>query len=113
GVRRTTREGACLTGTGSLEGIPVLLALTEIVMNRSGKAVADLLARRHLGPEDLLLLHDDLDLQPGRIKIKIRGRHGGHHGVESVITHVGTEAFLRIKIETINRLTDDHKNFLR
>jgi PTH1 family peptidyl-tRNA hydrolase len=75
-----------------------VLAVPLTYMNASGKAVADLCAHLSILPSDLLVVHDDLDLQLGRVRLKTKGGDAGHHGVQSIIEHLGTGEFLRIRI---------------
>jgi len=67
-------------------------------MNRSGEAVARALAGCRLGPEALVVVHDDLDLALGQLRLRPRGGAGGHRGVESVIAVLGTDAFSRLRV---------------
>jgi len=67
-------------------------------MNNSGIAVKDVMKRYHVRPEDVLIVHDDLDLLLGRIKFKSGGSAGTHNGVQSVIEHLRDDAFPRLKI---------------
>ena len=85
-------------GEGAIEAQTVALALPLTYMNASGKAVADLCAHFSILPNDLIVAHDDLDLRLGRVKLKMKGGDAGHHGVQSIIEHLGTGEFLRIRI---------------
>ena len=67
-------------------------------MNVTGPPLKGLLREYQLSPDDLILVHDDLDLEPGRLRIKQSGGHGGHNGIRSVIDALGTSEFLRLKI---------------
>lgn len=67
-------------------------------MNRSGRAVAELLQRYHLDPGQLVIIYDDLDLPPGRIRLRYGGGSGGHRGVQSIIDTIETADFLRLRI---------------
>jgi PTH1 family peptidyl-tRNA hydrolase len=67
-------------------------------MNLSGQAVSLLLAYFKLSPEHLVVIHDDLDVPQWRLKIVERGGAGGHRGVASIISHLHTEEFLRVKL---------------
>ena len=67
-------------------------------MNVTGPPLKGLLREYQLSPADLILVHDDLDLEPGRLRIKQSGGHGGHNGIRSVIDALGTSEFLRLKI---------------
>jgi PTH1 family peptidyl-tRNA hydrolase len=82
----------------SLGGREVLLAKPLTFMNRSGTAVADLLTRHNLPPSSLIIVHDDLDLAFGRIRLRPGGGHGGHNGIRSVIAETGTPDFCRVRL---------------
>jgi PTH1 family peptidyl-tRNA hydrolase len=85
-------------GQGEVAGEPVVLAQPLTYMNLSGHAVAKLLRYWRLAPADLVVLHDDLDVPLGRLKIVERGGPGGHRGVLSIQEALGTEEFLRVKL---------------
>ena len=67
-------------------------------MNVTGPPLKGLLRECQLTVDDLILVHDDLDLEPGRLRIKHAGGHGGHNGIKSVIDALGTSGFVRLKI---------------
>ncbi len=85
-------------GQGRVGGESVILAQPTTYMNLSGRAVAMLLNYFKLSPEDLVVVHDDLDVPLWRLKIVPRGGPGGHRGVASIIQHLHTEEFLRVKL---------------
>jgi PTH1 family peptidyl-tRNA hydrolase len=93
-VRRGTAQRASVRhGSQNIE-----LAGTLDFMNVTGAPLKGLLREYQLTPDDLILVHDDLDLEPGRLRIKQAGGHGGHNGIKSVIDVLGTTQFVRIKI---------------
>ena len=67
-------------------------------MNESGKAVHALLSYYGLDIEDLVVIYDDLDMEVGKIRLRAKGSAGGHNGIKSIIKHIGTQEFKRIKI---------------
>ncbi len=67
-------------------------------MNRSGLPVARLAAFYKLPPESILVVHDELDLPPGTVRLKRAGGHGGHNGLRDIIRHLGSNAFLRLRL---------------
>jgi PTH1 family peptidyl-tRNA hydrolase len=67
-------------------------------MNLSGPPLKGLLRTLELTPSELIVVHDDLDLAPGRLRIKLAGGHGGHNGIKSIIEALGTPEFVRLKI---------------
>jgi peptidyl-tRNA hydrolase, PTH1 family len=93
--REKTDYRAC---NGSINGQKVILMEPLTFMNRSGSAVRKVFSKNAVEPEHIIVIHDDLDLAPGRLKISKRGSAGGHKGVESVIQHLGTQEFIRFRI---------------
>lgn len=85
-------------GDGEISGRVVLLAKPQTFMNRSGESVLRLLERYHVAPEGLIVVHDDLDLEEGCIKLKGGGGHGGHNGLRSIMDCCGTGAFIRVRV---------------
>jgi peptidyl-tRNA hydrolase, PTH1 family len=85
-------------GEGTIAAQPVVLALPLTYMNASGKAVVDLCTHFSIPPNDVIVAHDDLDLSLGRVKLKMQGGDAGHYGVRSIIEHLGTGEFLRIRV---------------
>lgn len=85
--------------TGMVEGQQVMLAKPQTFMNRSGDAVGPMVHFFRLPLPDLLVIHDDLDLPLGRIRIRERGGAGGHNGIKSIIASLGGERqFPRIRV---------------
>ncbi len=85
-------------GQGRVGGGPVVLAQPATYMNLSGRAVSLLLAYFKLSPGALVIIHDDLDVPYGRLKIVEGGGPGGHRGILSIINALDTEDFLRVKL---------------
>jgi len=82
-----------------LAGVDTLLILAkpQTMMNRSGSAVKGLLKHYGLSLESLCVLHDDIDLPPGALRVKLGGGHGGHNGLRDIISAIGAD-FARVKI---------------
>ncbi len=91
------RTNDYIYGKGSIENKKAILLKPLTFMNRSGFAVRAAL-RKFRGVEDILVIHDDIDLKRGVIRIKKDGSSGGHRGVESIIESLGTKDFFRLKI---------------
>ena len=85
-------------GQGTIAGCEVLLAKPRTFVNLSGNAVEGLLTKFKAEPGDLLVVHDDLDLPSGRIRVKLGGKSGGHRGIKSIIDSIGSQDFCRIRI---------------
>jgi len=79
-------------------GTPLHLAKVVSFMNVSGPPVARLLRLLDATPAALVVVYDDLDLPFGTVRVRQRGRHGGHHGMESILTTLGTQEVRRVKI---------------
>jgi len=89
-------QGIC--GSGRLGSQRVVLIKPQTYMNRSGDCVARCAEFHRIEPEGILVLHDDLDLPPGRIKVAAKGGAGGHNGIRSLIQQLGSAEFTRLKI---------------
>ena len=87
-----------LYGKGEIEGLPVILTKPMTYMNESGKAVKALLSAFNLSPEQILVVHDDIDLPLGKIKTKYKGGDGGQLGIRSTIETLQTREFCRVRI---------------
>lgn len=79
------------------EGEKVILLQPQTFMNLSGDAVRPLMDYYHIELEDILVIYDDLDLATGKIRLRAKGGHGGHNGMRSLIAHLGTKEFNRIR----------------
>jgi PTH1 family peptidyl-tRNA hydrolase len=67
-------------------------------MNESGPVVAKALRRAEAGPADVILVYDDIDLPLGTVRLRMKGSHGGHKGVQSVLAALGTQEIKRVKV---------------
>ncbi len=95
---RLAKRGVVQRGSGRLGSELLELAGTLDWMNVTGPPLKGLLREYSLTADDLILVHDDLDLDLGRLRIKQAGGHGGHNGIKSVIEAIGTAQFVRVKI---------------
>ncbi len=85
-------------GSGRVAGGEVVLAKPQTYMNRSGESVAALVRRFRVSLDNLIVVHDDLDLPPGKVRIRQGGGSAGHKGIDSIINHLGSPDFTRIRI---------------
>jgi peptidyl-tRNA hydrolase, PTH1 family len=83
---------------GKIDNEDVVLAKPHTYMNLSGEAVAALLKQFSLPPDDLIVIHDDMDLPFGKMRIRPGGSSAGHKGIASIINNLGTPDFTRIRI---------------
>ncbi|HHW09878.1 MAG TPA: aminoacyl-tRNA hydrolase, partial [Firmicutes bacterium] len=98
GVTVRRKEAKSLTGMAIYRGKRLLLVKPLTFMNESGQAVRLLLDYYNVPTERLLVIYDDLDLLPGRIRLRAKGSAGGHNGMRSIIKYLGTESFPRLRI---------------
>lgn len=87
-----------MIGRGAFEGAGLVLLKPLTFMNRSGLAVRKVLKKHNAGPDRLIVIHDDLDIATGALKIRKDGSSGGHRGVESIIQETGSRDFIRIRL---------------
>ena len=98
GIQFNKRRSGAQVGDGRVGREKVILAKPLTYMNKSGAAVRKLIEALHIPLDHLVVVHDDLDLACGRMKIKDKGGHGGHKGVQSIIEQLGSADFLRVKV---------------
>ena len=98
GIEVTRRGMKSSYGRGRIGTEEVILAKPQTFMNLSGEAARRLLQFFKIPPENLVVLHDDLDLPWGRLRIRVRGSHGGHKGIQSIIEALADDGFIRFKM---------------
>ena len=88
-----------LCGTGYIGGQKVLLLKPQTYMNLSGESLRAACDFFKIDPEqELIVIYDDISLAPGQLRIRAKGSAGGHNGIKSIISHLGTQVFLRVKV---------------
>ncbi|MGY5339124.1 aminoacyl-tRNA hydrolase [Levilactobacillus spicheri] len=93
-----TRKFDARFGTGMVNGEKVLVVKPTTFMNESGRAVHPLMDYFKIDLDDVIVVHDDMDLPLGRIRLRDHGSAGGHNGIKSIIAHVGSQDFDRIRV---------------
>lgn len=93
-----TKEWKGLTGKGRIGGCRVLLVQPQTFMNNSGECVRALMDFYKIPAEDVVILYDDVSLAPGKLRVRGKGSAGGHNGIKSIIAHMGTDTFERVRI---------------
>lgn len=83
---------------GMVLGNQAILLKPQTYMNLSGKSVAQCLRFFKISPSDTIVLHDEIDLEFGKVKSRLDGGHGGHNGIRSIISEIGSDKFARIKL---------------
>ena len=100
-VNFSDHKGLAMLGKGvmNLSGrnVKFFLAKPLTYMNESGNALASISAYYQIEPDHIVVIHDDMDLDFGRIKVKAGGSAGGHNGIKSLIAHMGTQEFPRLR----------------
>jgi len=98
GIKLDKKRGGARTGAGKISGVNVILSRPQTYMNESGLAVNRLLDQLKLTPSDLIVIHDDMDLSLGKLRLSCGGGAGGHNGVQSVIDEMDSSDFIRLRI---------------
>ena len=98
GIRFDKKQGRARIGLGEVAGSKVVVARPQTYMNLSGQSVSLLVKKFTVSPNDLIVIHDDLDLSLGKIRIRQDGSSGGHKGIGSIITELGSPNFTRIRV---------------
>ncbi len=98
GIPVTRKAFSGLTGDGNWSGERVFLLKPQTFMNLSGRSVAEALRFYKLSLADLIVIHDDLDIPFGRVRLKDGGGHGGHNGLRSLAQELGSSDYLRVRV---------------
>lgn len=97
-IRVSRKENMSLVGLGSIKGKDVALAQPQTFMNVNGPAVKGLLERYALQPSQLVVVYDELALPWGQLRIRKNGSSAGHNGIKSLLSSLGTDEFVRLRI---------------
>ena len=92
------KKHKAICGKGYIEGEKVILAQPLTYMNLSGESVRELVDFYKVSPEEVIVIYDDISLEVGQLRIRKKGSAGGHNGIKSIISHLGTDEFPRIKV---------------
>jgi len=98
GIKFDQKQGLARIGRGEVAGNKVMLARPQTYMNLSGQSVSRLIQKFNINPNDLLVIHDDLDLALAKIRIRQGGGSAGHKGIESIISYLKSQDFTRIRV---------------
>lgn len=93
-----SKEHKAVCGKGFIGSEKVILAQPQTFMNLSGESVRSLADYYKIDPEEIIIAYDDIDLEVGQIRVRKKGSAGGHNGMKSIITHLGTNEFPRVKV---------------
>ena len=92
------KEGLARTAHGKIDSTTVILARPQTYMNLSGRAVVKFVEKYKVKPEAIIVIHDDMDLRLGQLRIREGGRSAGHRGIESIICELGSGDFVRVRV---------------
>lgn len=98
GVLVEEKKHKALCGRGVLGGQKVVLAKPQTFMNVSGESVRAMADFYKVPPQQVIVIYDDISLEPGQLRLRAKGSAGGHNGIKSIIAHLGTQEFPRIKV---------------
>ncbi len=92
------KKHKAICGKGYIAGEKVLLAQPQTYMNLSGESVRELMDYYKVTPDEVIIIYDDVSLDVGQLRVRPKGSAGGHNGIKSIIQHMGTQEFPRIRI---------------
>lgn len=98
GVRIDRLKFKALTANTVIAGEKCLLMKPQTFMNNSGEAIGEAARFFKVPPENVIIISDDISLEPGKIRIRRKGSAGGHNGLKSIIAHLGSDNFPRVKV---------------
>ena len=98
GIDVKERAHKALIGKGVIEGNKVILVKPQTFMNLSGESIRAVLDYYKVDPSELIVIYDDISLEPGALRIRKKGSAGGHNGIKNIIAHLGTQEFPRIRV---------------
>ncbi|MDD3221848.1 MAG: aminoacyl-tRNA hydrolase [Clostridia bacterium] len=99
----TTKKHKALVGRGVIGGQRVILAKPQTYMNLSGESIREIADFYKILPENIIIIYDDISLDVGQLRIRKKGSAGGHNGIKSIIAHLSTQEFPRIKVGIGNK----------
>lgn len=98
-IKISTAKHKSLCGTGTINGEKILLLKPQTFMNLSGEAIRDAVNFYKCDTKtELIIIYDDISLEPGRLRLRKKGSSGGHNGIKNIIAHLSSEDFCRIKV---------------
>ena len=98
-ITMNTKKFQAICGTGVIEGQKVLLLKPQTYMNLSGNSIGEAVNFYKLDPAtEVIVIYDDIALEPGYIRVRKKGSAGGHNGIKDIIAHLGTQEFQRLRV---------------
>ena len=112
GIRVNRLKHRALTGEGRIGGSKVMLVKPQTYMNNSGESLGEIVRYYHVEPENVIVIYDDLDLETGTVRIRKKGGPGTHNGMKSVVAHMPSSDFPRIRVGIGHTGSDEWKDFV-
>lgn len=109
GIQFDKKQGLARVGTGEVADNKVVLARPQTFMNASGESVIRLVDKYKISPDNLIVVHDDMDLPTGKMRIRLDGGAAGHKGIKSIIACVGSGDFIRVRVGIGRPASDDYE----
>lgn len=103
GIPLNMKKHKAICGTGYIEGQKVILAQPQTYMNLSGESIRELSDFYKVPAENIIIIYDDICLDIGQLRVRAKGSAGGHNGIKSIISHLGTQEFPRIRVGVGNK----------
>ena len=97
-IKLNKKKFKAVYGEGVIGGEKIIAAMPQTYMNLSGDSVSEIVSFYKISPQNIIIINDDISLALGRQRIRVKGSAGGHNGLKSIISRLGTDEFIRIKI---------------
>lgn len=98
GADISEKKHKALCGKGMIGGEKVILLKPQTFMNSSGESIREAAGYYKVDPEHIIVVYDDISLESGKLRIRAKGSAGGHNGMKSIIAHLGTQEFPRVRV---------------
>lgn len=98
GANYWKNEAGALVAHVQHDGEELLLVKPQSFMNTSGGPISKIAAEYKIAPEEILVIHDEMDLEPGTTRVKVGGGHGGHNGLKSIHAKLGSNEYTRVRV---------------
>lgn len=112
GINVNKIKHKALVGDGRIAGEKVLLVKPQTYMNLSGESLGEIVRYYNIPDENLIVVYDDMDIETGALRIRKKGSAGGHNGMKSIVSHVGSDLFPRVRVGIGGSGNLDWKDFV-
>jgi len=105
-------KNKALMGEGQIDNANVILAKPQTYMNNSGQSIKEMLDYTNIKLDHLIVIYDDMDIELGKIRIRPKGSSGSHNGMKSIIYHIKSEEFMRIRVGIGDKQMVDARSYV-